>query len=168
MTLWLVGMMGSGKTTSGKLAATRLGVSFRDTDEVVAERMGCSVAQLWGTLGEATFRDMEKVALSNLAGSEGIVATGGGVVLDEDNRRILSESRKVVWLEASPTVLERRLDSTVDRPGLVSTEVRTVEFLSELLDQRLPFYTEVASNRILTDSIDPGAVAKKIEDIWKA
>ncbi|MCH8971289.1 MAG: shikimate kinase [Acidobacteria bacterium] len=168
MTLWLVGMMGSGKTTSGELAASRLGVPFRDTDEVVAERMGCSVAQLWGTFGEATFRDMEKVALSNLAGSDGIVATGGGVVLDEDNRRILSESQRVVWLEASPTVLEIRLDSTVDRPGLVSSEIRTADFLSELLDERLPLYTEVASHRISTDSIDADAVAKEIEDIWKA
>ncbi len=168
MTLWLVGMMGSGKTTSGELAASRLGVPFRDTDEVVAERMGCSVAQLWGKFGEATFRDMEKVALSKLAGSEGIVATGGGVVLDEDNRRILSESQRVVWLEASPTVLEMRLDSTVDRPGLVSSEIRTVDFLSELLDERLPLYTEVASHRISTDSIDADAVAKEIEDIWKA
>ncbi len=168
MTLWLIGMMGSGKTTSGELAASRLGVPFRDTDEVVAERMGCSVAQLWGTLGEATFRDMEKVALSKLAGSEGIVATGGGVVLDEGNRRILSESQRVVWLEASPTVLEMRLDSTGDRPGLVSSEIRTVDFLSELLDERLPLYTEVASHRISTDSIDADAVAKEIEDIWKA
>jgi shikimate kinase len=167
MMLWLVGMMGSGKTTSGKLAASRLGVSFRDTDEVVAERMGCSVAQLWGTLGEATFREMEKVALSYLADSEGIVATGGGVVLDEDNRRILSESQRVVWLETSPKVLEMRLDSTADRPGLVSSEIGTFEFLSELLDQRLPFYAEVASHRILTDSIDAGVVAKEIEDIWK-
>ncbi|MFB3044123.1 MAG: shikimate kinase [Acidimicrobiia bacterium] len=168
MTLWLVGMMGSGKTTSGELAASRLGVPFRDTDEVVAERMGCSVAQLWGTLGEATFRDMEKVALSSLAGAEGIVATGGGVVLDEDNRRILSESPSVVWLEASPAVLETRIGSTSDRPGLVSSESPTVGFLAELLDQRFPLYTEVASHRIMTDSIDAGAVAKEIEDIWKA
>lgn len=168
MTLWLVGMMGSGKTASGKLAASRLGVPFGDTDEIVAERMGCSVAQLWGTLGEATFRDMEKLALSKMAGIEGIVATGGGVVLDEDNRRIMSESQMVVWLEASPTVLEMRLDSTVDRPGLVSSELGSVEFLTELLDQRLPLYAEVASHRILTDSIDAGAVATEIEDIWKA
>ena len=111
---------------------------------------------------------MEKVALSNLAGSEGIVATGGGVVLEADNRRILSEAQRVVWLEASPTILDKRLDSTVDRPGLVSAEIRGVEFLTELLDQRLPFYTEVASHRIMTDSIDTGAVANEIEDIWKA
>ena len=96
------------------------------------------------------------------------MATGGGVVLDEDNRRILSESQRVVWLEASPTVLEMRLDSTMDRPGLVLSEIRTADFLSELLDERLPLYTEVASHRISTDSIDADAVAKEIEDIWKA
>ncbi len=167
MTLWLVGMMGSGKTTAGKMAASRLSVSFGDTDEAVSERMGCSVAQLWGSLGEAAFRDMEKLALVNLAGSEGIVATGGGVVLDEESRRILTESEKVVWLVASPTVLEMRLASTVDRPGLVSSRTRTFEFLSELAEQRSSLYTQVATHRISTDSIDVGAVASEIVDIWK-
>jgi len=167
MILWLVGMMGSGKTTAGKMAASRLSVSFWDTDKAVAERMGCSVAQLWGSLGEAAFRDMEKVALVNLAGSEGIVATGGGVVLDAENRRVLTESEKVVWLEASPTVLEIRLASTVNRPGLVSSQDRTFEFLSELAEQRSSLYTEVATHRISTDSIDVAAVARKIEEIWK-
>ncbi len=167
MTLWLVGMMGSGKTTAGEMAASRLSVPFRDTDQVVAERMGCSVAQLWGSFGEAAFRDMEKVALVNLAGSEGIVATGGGVVLDAENRRVLTESEKVVWLEASPTVLEIRLASTVDRPGLVSSQHRTFEFLSELAEQRSSLYTEVATHRISTDSIDVAVVAREIEEIWK-
>ncbi|MEE8376295.1 MAG: shikimate kinase [Acidimicrobiia bacterium] len=167
MTLWLVGMMGSGKTIAGRMAASRLLVPFGDTDEAVAERMGCSVAQLWGSLGEAAFRDMEKVALVNLAGSEGIVATGGGVVLDEENRRILTESEKVVWLVASPTILEMRLASTVDRPGLVSSQAQTFEFLAELAEQRSSLYTEVATHRISTDSIDVGAVASKIVDIWK-
>ena len=168
MTLWLIGMMGSGKTTAGKLAASNLGVPFEDTDEVVAERVGCSVAQLWGSLGEAGFRDAEKAALSNLASVEGIVATGGGVVLDEGNRRILSQSQKVVWLEASPTVLEMRLDSTVDRPGLLSSETSTVKFLTGLLDERLALYAEVSTHRILTGSIDAAVVAKEIEDIWAA
>lgn len=168
MTLWLVGMMGSGKTSAGKLAASRLSVPFADTDEQVAQRMGCSVAQLWGTLGETAFRDMEKIALSNLAGSGGIVATGGGVVLDEGNRRLLGESEKVVWLIASPTVLEIRLASTTDRPGLVEAEGRTFEFLSDLAEQRSSLYDEVAGHRISTDSLDVGDVSMKIEEIWKA
>ncbi len=167
MTLWLVGMMGSGKTTAGKLAASRLSVGFRDTDEVIAERTGCSVAQVWGTLGEAAFRDMERMAVAKLAGIEGIVAAGGGVVLDVENRRILAESKKVVWLMASPVVLERRLASSLDRPGLVSSNARTFEFLSELAEQRSTLYTEVSGHRIATDSIDVEAVAMKIEGIWK-
>lgn len=166
--LWLIGMMGSGKTTAGTLAASRLDVPFGDTDGVVAQRMGCSIAQLWGTLGESTFRDMEKVAMSSLARSDGVVATGGGVVLDEDNRKTLSEASKVVWLEASPSVLETRLASTVDRPGLVSPNMRTGEVLSEMLDQRLALYTEVASHRIGTDSMTVESVAFEIESIWRS
>ena len=164
MTMWLVGMMGSGKTSAGRLAASSLGVEFSDTDVVVAERMGCSVAQLWGEVGEASFRDLEKVATAYLANRSGIVATGGGVVLDADNRRILSESGRVVWLKASPSVLSDRIESNTDRPLLPGSG--QVEALEALLEERSAFYAEVSDHLIDTDDNDLVEVAHEIEAVW--
>lgn len=167
MILWLVGMMGSGKSTAGRLASRSLGVPYHDTDAFVVERTGCSVAQLWGEKGEVAFRDMEKAAVRTLATRKGIVSTGGGVVLDADNRNTLRGSR-VVWLEASPETLARRLDDVADRPGLVKSGHDPVEFLEEMLDARTPLYEAVASHRIDTTALTPGEVAGAIEGIWNA
>jgi shikimate kinase len=160
--------MGSGKSSSGRLAASNLGVSFSDTDEVVARRMGCSVAQLWGDLGEAAFRDMEKVALGGLADSDGVVATGGGVVLDEENRRTLVNSGKVVWLEASPAVLAVRLEGAEGRPLLLLPDSDRESVLARQLTERADLYAEVASHRIATDKLTVAQVADRIEEIWNA
>lgn len=168
MTLWLVGLMGSGKTSAGRLAASNLRLPFSDTDEVVARRMGCSVAQLWGDLGEAAFRDMEKAALEGLAHSDGVVATGGGVVLDEENRRTLVNSGKVVWLEASPAVLAKRLEGAEGRPLLLVPDSDRHSVLVRQLAERAELYAEVASHRIATDELTVEQVADRIEEIWNA
>lgn len=166
MTLWLVGMMGSGKSSAGESAARHLGVDFYDTDRVVAERMGCSVAQLWGRRGETAFRDLEKVATSSLAGKEGIVSTGGGVVLDEGNRELITGSGVVIWLKASPSVLADRLDGHENRPLLSGNG--NEEVLAEILAQREPLYRQVADHEIETDEMDVPEVADAIGAIWAA
>lgn len=164
MTMWLVGMMGSGKTAAGRLAASRLGVEFSDTDVVVAERMGCSVAQLWGDVGEAAFRELEKVATALLDRRGGIVSTGGGVVLDPANREILGESGQVVWLRASPSVLSSRIGSNTGRP--LMPETGRLEVLEALLEERSRFYEEVSAHQIDTDDMDVSEVANAIEAVW--
>jgi shikimate kinase len=168
MRLWLIGMMGSGKTTAGTLAAAHLEVPFHDTDDFVAQRMGCSVVQMWGNLGEAAFREMEKVAVVDLGGKDGVIATGGGVILDEDNRGVLSDDAPVVWLEASLACLQLRLEPTLDRPGLVSADISTEEFLAATLENRRSLYARIANHHIDTDSMSIEEVAAKIEDIWRS
>ena len=166
--MWLIGMMGSGKTTSGRTAAESLRLEFADTDEFVAERMGCSVAQLWGSLGESAFRDLEKVAMSTLADVDGIVATGGGVVLDEANRQVLSDSKKVIWLEATSETLSQRIKSADARPLLIETGQLLETELADLLTQRSNLYEEVATHRIPTDDMDAEVVATLIEQVWRS
>lgn len=161
-----MGMMGSGKTSAGQIAARALGVEFFDTDDVVAERMGCSIAQFWGERGEAAFREVEKVATANLATRTAVKATGGGVVLDEDNRRILSESAKVVWLVAQPETLADRLESQQDRPLLASDQPR-LDLLVEMLAQRSTLYAEVATHQIDTEGLEIPAVSSVLEEIWR-
>ena len=166
--MWLIGMMGSGKTSGGRAAAETLGVEFADTDEFVTQRMGCSVAQLWGSLGEAAFRDLEKVAVSTLSDVAGIVATGGGVVLDEANRHVLAGSEKVIWLEATPKTLSLRIESANARPLLMEADQPFETELGDLLTQRSSLYEEVATHRIPTDDVDAGVVVNLIEQVWRS
>jgi shikimate kinase len=97
---------------------------------------------------------------------DGVIATGGGVVLDEDNRGVLSDDDPVVWLEASLACLQSRLEPTLDRPGLVSADVSTEEFLVATLENRRSLYAAIANHHIDTDSMSIEEVAAKIEDIW--
>lgn len=166
MMVWLVGMMGSGKSTAGRLAANRLGVEFHDTDAVVAQRMGCSVAQLWAELGEATFRDLETVALGELASAEGFKSTGGGVVLDARNRSLLKSASKVVWLRASPRTLAKRLEEHSDRPLLAGPQQDHPQLLAKILEERTPLYEDVATDQIDTDPLDTSSVSALLEQIW--
>lgn len=166
MNMWIVGMMGSGKTTAGRLAAESLEVAFHDTDDIVVERMGCSIAQFWGERGEAAFRDVEKVATASLATSQGINAAGGGVVLDEDNRRILGQSDKVVWLRAEPEQLVARIESHHDRPLVAATEEPHLETFETILGQRSRLYSEVATHEIVTEDLTATQVAARLEEIW--
>ncbi len=168
MILWLVGMMGSGKTSAGRMASSHLLVPFWDTDAYVAERMGCSIAQMWARLGEPAFRDMEKVAVLNLSDKEGIVSTGGGVVLDDANRGAMTSSGPVVWLQTSPGILEERLAGMTDRPGLVESNKPPRKFIEDLLEERFDLYESVATHSVATDDLTIEETAAEIEVIWNA
>ena len=165
MTLWLVGMMGSGKTSAGEQAAESLGVPFFDTDAEIARRMGCSVAQLWGDLGESAFRDMESAAIQRLAGTEAIVGTGGGAVLDEANRGKMRESGKVVWLKAAASTLAERVGSGPERP-LLAEDSDVAGNLTTILDERTSAYGDSADLQIDTEGRSLEEVAEEIAALW--
>jgi shikimate kinase len=165
--MWIVGMMGSGKSTAGRLSAQNLNIRFSDTDDVVVERMGCSIAQFWGERGEAAFREIEKVAMNSVAERGGVKVTGGGVVLDESNRAILREASKVVWLKAAPETLAQRLIGHQNRPLLAGDESSQVEGLAQTLTRRADLYDEVATYHVETDVLDVPDVASALEDIWR-
>lgn len=166
MILWLIGMMGSGKTSAGRLAAERLKVGFSDTDAWVEERLMCSISFLWVAHGELALRETEKAAVRSLAEGEGLVATGGGVVLGGENRRIMAESGAVVWLEASLKTLAARLEGITDRPGLISGGPPDA-FLEKTLAQRRELYAEAAAHRVSTDGRSIEQTAAEIEQIWR-
>lgn len=163
MTMWLVGMMGSGKTRAGRIAASHIGVGFADTDEQVERSAGLPVALIWRTHGEQEFRRLEREALAGLAGFEGIVATGGGVILDEDNRRVMA-SGTVVWLQASPGALTDRVVGGEGRPLL--EKGGPGDTLQNLLDAREALYREIADHEIDTDGLAVQEVAERIETLW--
>jgi shikimate kinase len=142
-TIFLVGMMGAGKTTLGKALAQRLRRDFVDTDKVLVERTGVSVATIFEIEGEEGFRKREALLLAELAHRTGcVVATGGGAVLSADNRRVMRESGTVVYLRARLDSLWERTRHDSSRPLLKTPDPRAT--LGELLEQRDPLYLEAA------------------------
>ncbi len=141
--IFLVGLMGAGKTTVGRALAQRAGLAFVDSDHEIEREQGCSVSELFARLGEAGFRDLEARAIDRLTQRAGIVlATGGGAVLRAENRKALRERGTVVYLRASPDDLAHRLRHDRSRPLLQNTDPRGK--LQALFRERDPLYRETA------------------------
>jgi shikimate kinase len=141
--LILVGMMGSGKTTVGRMLARQLGKVFVDSDEEIIKRTGVTVPHIFDVEGEAGFRQREAAAIRELTGRENLVlATGGGAVLDEKNREMLQQNGVVVYLKASVHDLWQRTRHDRNRP-LLQTDNPHAR-LAELFQQRDPLYRQVS------------------------
>lgn len=139
----LVGMMGAGKTTVGRRLAARSGRRFIDTDRVLEERCGVSISTIFELEGESGFRRRERALLAELTSSSGtVLATGGGAVLDEENRTLLRGSGFVVYLKASAADLWLRLRRDRTRPLLQTPDPRAQ--IERLLVERDPLYQSVA------------------------
>ncbi len=139
----LVGMPGCGKSTVGRQLARILGWRFVDADHEVELRIGSSIRAYFEQHGEAAFRDVEQQVIDALAGAPGtVLATGGGAVLREANRRALSSRGQVVYLRSVPEELYRRLRHDTQRPLLqVADPLRR---LRQLFRERDPLYRETA------------------------
>ncbi|WP_295642903.1 shikimate kinase [uncultured Methylibium sp.] len=143
MRLALVGLPGSGKSSVGRLLARRLDVGFLDTDSVIEKRLGEPIRSFFDRAGEARFREIEQAVVAELcADHDGVLATGGGAVLREANRRALHDSATVIYLRSSPDELQRRLRHDTQRPLLQVKDPRAK--LQELYRERDPLYRETA------------------------
>ena len=115
----LIGFMGSGKSTVGKVLAPRLGKKFVDLDHMIVERAGRSIPDIFATDGEAAFRQLESQVLADvLAHSNQVISTGGGAVLAEANRQLMRENGLVIWLRTDVDVLIQRMQYDTTRPLL--------------------------------------------------
>lgn len=165
--IYLVGLMGAGKTTIGRLLAKRLHRRFLDSDHEIEARTGVRIPVIFEIEGEAGFRKRESQVLAELAGERNLVlATGGGTVLAEANRRCLRDSGFVVYLCAPPEVLCQRTRRDRSRPLLQVDD--PLNKLRELYAVRDPLYREVAD--IVIESQDGAAnvLVQKIEQELKA
>ena len=160
-TIWLVGMMGSGKSTVGEELARRRRVAFYDTDALIVERLGRSIAEVWELHGEEGFRDVESAQVDRLAGQDAVVATGGGVVLRPSNIETMRGSGPVVWLRASVAELAGRIGEGQGRPLLSGGSLDTR--LSAVLDTRRELYEKAAAVVIDTDGKTVGEVSEEVE-----
>jgi shikimate kinase len=167
MPLWLIGMMGSGKTEVGARLASRTGSEFLDTDRMVENEVQTSVAEIFSTEGELAFRSREKQAVRKAATyTHAVVATGGGVVIDPDNVATMRGSGPVIWLQADPVVLAGRVDIGEARPLL--ERGNPVERLASILQERSTAYDEAADHVVVTDRADIEQVVGLVEELWNA
>ncbi|MDE3010974.1 MAG: shikimate kinase [Pseudomonadota bacterium] len=141
--IFLVGLMGAGKTTVGRALARRLHLEFLDCDQEIEARSGVPVRTIFEVEGEAGFRARESAMIEELSARQGIVlATGGGAVIDPANRRLLHERGITIYLRARVEDLYRRTRHDRERPLLQTAD--PLARLRELLTVRQPFYEEVA------------------------
>ena len=143
MSISLVGLPGSGKTTVGRQLARRLRLPFVDSDHAIESRIGCSIREFFDREGEGRFRDIEEDVLDELSkNADSVLSTGGGAVLRANNRRNLHARGKVVYLKSTPEELFRRLRHDVSRPLLQVSD--PLARMRELFAVRDPLYRETA------------------------
>ncbi len=168
----LVGYRGTGKSTVGRILADRLGRPFADADREIEARAGRPIRSIFAEDGEPAFREWEARVLADLTSGlpGGVVATGGGAVLAEANRRALRGFGLVAWLTADPETLAQRLSHArgglADRPPL--TGAGTLAEIADVLAARAPLYREVAHVVVETAGRSPRQVAEAVFDAWAA
>jgi shikimate kinase len=155
----LIGLPGTGKTTTGRSLAARLGVSFADSDQLVESHAGCSVREIFETSGEPAFRRAEADAIAAaLESFGGVLALGGGAILAEQNRAELV-GHTVVYLSVELSDAVRRVGLGQGRPLLALNPRATLKYL---LEQRRPLYEKAATITVVTDGRTVEEVAEKV------
>ncbi len=156
----LLGFMGAGKSSVGRIVARRLGADFVDVDVRIESAAGRSVTEIFASQGEEVFREMEAEAIRDAVSAPGrVVAAGGGAFIDPGNRALLREYAPVVFLDASPETVIARLSRDASRPLLQggNREAR----VRELMARRRPFYAE-ADVTVDTDGLTVFQVAGRV------
>lgn len=162
MNIVLVGYRCSGKTVVGKLLAAELARSFVDTDTAIEEDAGASIESIITEKGWPCFRDLEKAMVRKLAQEDNLViATGGGVVLDDENVRNLQKGGWIVWLQGRPEILRERMTKDMrsgrHRPSLSGTD--PLQEVERVLRNRSRLYEQAGDYTVHTDHRTPEAVA---------
>lgn len=153
--------MGAGKSTVGRALAQILGLEFVDSDAEIEQRTGADIPWIFEIEGESGFRDREAKVLADISSRDGIVmATGGGAIVRDENRRILSERGFVVYLEATLREQVRRTSKDQKRPLLAGQDRRRV--LTDLMAIREPLYQEIADLRLSTAERNAKQLAEQI------
>jgi shikimate kinase len=164
MTIFLCGMMGSGKSTVGRRLSAATGLPFVDLDDEVAKAAGREIPDIFAIDGEAAFRDMEIDALRRaVAAGDSVIALGGGTLCREEARSLIARTGRMAYLRMGPEALGRRLSADVSRPLLPrdGKGAVSVEGIARLIGQREPWYV-MAEAVVDVDGRSPDDIAGEI------
>ena len=157
----LIGPMGVGKSTIGRVLSQMTNREFKDTDQVVEDKTGADIPWIFDVEGEEGFRDRESAVLSELLNEDGLVlATGGGIVMREENRLLLANQARVVYLTASVSQLLKRTRRDRKRPLLQVADPKAK--IESLISLRHPLYESVSHTQVSTENRTPKSVAEEI------
>ena len=164
--IFFVGLMGAGKTTIGKLLAKKFKKTFYDTDHEIEKKLGVKVSVIFELEGEEGFRKRETQMLDELTQKKNIIlATGGGAILNETNRLFLKERGRVIYLNAKPQNLVKRMAFDKDRPLLQQGNM--LDTLTSLYKERHHLYLSVASFVVETGQQKTQTIIHKIESLLR-
>ncbi|WP_160909437.1 shikimate kinase [Pontibacillus yanchengensis] len=163
MKIYLIGFMGSGKSSVGKNLATSLGISFFDTDSYIEEYTEKAIPAIFADEGEEGFRHYESNALEQLSGIEAVVATGGGIIEKTRNKDIMDEDGIIVYLHTNFETISQRLQEDKNRP-LWNQDLNKRKALYE---RRLPMYKQFSHYIVETDDKEVEDIIYEIEDVMK-
>ncbi len=168
MNIVLIGYRGVGKSTIGKQLAGRMGMDFVDTDELIVQRAGKTIREIFEQGGEPLFRDLESAVIDDLVESDNaVIAAGGGVVLRKANIEKLQANGRIVWLQAPAQVLWERISAdtvtTANRPNL--TSAGGLEEILRLLQIRAPLYASAADIALDVANMHPDQVVRYLAEM---
>lgn len=170
-TIFLIGFSGTGKTAAAERVARRLGWESLDTDAEIEKLAGKSIPEIFSQDGEPRFRELESEVLRQVCSKErAVIATGGGIVISEENRRLMSREGLVVLLEAEPETIHARLLREMKGPGAAIRPLLAVSDplsrIKELKSFRRPFYRAAAHVTLATDNLNLEELAERIVRLW--
>ena len=168
MNIVLIGYRGVGKSTIGKQLAGRMGMDFVDTDELIMQRAGKTIREIFEQGGEPLFRDLESAVIDDLVETDNaVIAAGGGVVLRKANIEKLQANGRIVWLQAPAQVLWERISAdtvtTANRPNL--TSAGGLEEILRLLQIRAPLYASAADIALDVANMHPDQVVRYLAEM---
>ena len=160
----LIGFMGAGKTSVGKLLAKKSGKAFLDTDEMIVKQMNLSINEIFSVYGEEYFRKLETNLLKALCDSahNSVISVGGGTPVKEENRKYLKKLGSVVYLSITESTVIKRLKGDTTRPLLQGTKEEVKEKVSTLLNSRKEKYEDAANYIVRVDRMNKEEIVEKI------
>jgi shikimate kinase len=159
--IYLIGFMGTGKSTVARELSARLKRPLLDTDEEIVKTAGISISDYFAKYGEAAFRNLEHQVLEQIsAGADAVISCGGGVALRQDNVACMKHHGTIFLLTATPETILARVRHDTKRPLLQGK--KNVRDIGALMEQRVPFYQQAADHQVATDRGTPQEIANEI------
>ncbi|WP_077326946.1 shikimate kinase [Virgibacillus siamensis] len=159
MTIYLIGFMGSGKSTVGKILSNLMGSGYVDTDALIEEKYG-PIPKIFSTYGENTFRSYETSVLKEVPNGAAVISTGGGIVERDENISFMKDNGVIVYLHTSFEQIQARLHNDTGRP----LWNRDIQEKKNLFQKRIEIYRDCAGITITTDDKEPIMIAEEIKE----